>query len=336
MQELIDSYIHYLTAERNLSKYTLRNYRSDLLEFGRYLSDVEKGDALQVDRQAFRRYLSLQKQQGAASGSLSRKTSTIHGFYRYLLREGKLPADPLSGVRPPKREKRLPPVLNREHLLALIESPDTETPQGIRNRAILELMYAAGVRLSEVVGLDIGHLDLQERRLLVRGKGNKERMALIGRLAAEALFRYLQDARPKLASGPDRALFLNRDGGRLSGRSIEQIVRKHALKAGLQEHVFPHLLRHSFATHLLDGGAELRVVQELLGHSSPSTTQIYTHVTEERQRHVYKKAWNDLGQAVVEASRRVRQEQEARAARRDRSKTEEPEVKVAGKGRHSS
>jgi site-specific recombinase XerD len=152
-------------------------------------------------------------------------------------------------------------------------------------------MYAAGVRLSEVVRLDLKNVDLSERTLLVRGKGNKERMVLIGTAAEQAIRRYLKEARHKLAVDPAPALFLNRDGQRLSGRSVQQIVRRHALRAGLDERVHPHLLRHSFATHLLDGGAELRVVQELLGHASASTTQIYTHVTEEQARRVYTQAF---------------------------------------------
>ena len=205
----------------------------------------------------------------------------------FLGREGHLPANPLAGVSAPKRERATSIDPHEDDLDALIQSADEQTPQGIRNRAILELMYAAGVRLSEVVGLDLKNLDLSERTLLVRGKGNKERMVLIGEPAEKALRRYLTEARPQLSDGDDQALFLNRDGGRLSGRSMQQIVRRHALKAGLDKNVHPHLLRHSFATHLLDGGAELRVVQELLGHASASTTQIYTHVTEEQARRVY-------------------------------------------------
>jgi len=291
MDDLLDSYTRYLRAERNLSPYTLRNYRSDLLDLGRYLQQAEGVDPLALDRQSFRRYLAHLREQGMASASLSRKVSTIRGFYRYLAREGKLPADPLASVKAPKRERRLPSVLTKEHLTALIESADSDTPQGLRDRAILELMYAAGVRLSEVVGLDLAHLNLADRTLLVRGKGNKERMVLVGRPAAQALHRYLARGRPKLVRGAEQALFINRDGGRLSGRSMQQIVRRHALRAGLDQRVFPHLLRHSFATHLLDGGAELRVVQELLGHASASTTQIYTHVTEEQQRRVYTQAF---------------------------------------------
>ncbi len=291
IEPLLEAYVRYLIAEKNLSPFTLRNYRSDLLDFARYLEDHEGIDLLGVDRPAFRRYLAATRDSGIVTASLTRKVSTIRNFYRFLVREGHLESNPLAGVSAPKRERRLPSILTKEHLAALIQSADQQTPQGLRNRAILELMYAAGVRLSEVVGLDLKLLDLAERTLVVRGKGNKERMVLIGAPGEQALRRYLTQGRPKLANGADQALFLNRDGARLSGRSIQQIVRRHALRAGLDQRVHPHLLRHSFATHLLDGGAELRVVQELLGHASASTTQIYTHVTEEQARRAYTQAF---------------------------------------------
>lgn len=300
---LIDSYIRHLTAERNLSPFTLRNYRSDLLELARYLDETEGLDLLRLDRQTFRRYLAGLRQAGSATASLTRKTSTARGFYRYLVQEGKLAANPLAAVSGPKRERRLPSILDKRDLTALIESACEDTPQGLRNRALLELMYAAGVRLSEAVGLDIRHVDMAERRVLVRGKGNKERIVLFGEPAAKALARYLAEGRPKLATASEPALFVNRDGGRLSGRSVQQIVRRHALKAGLDKRVFPHLLRHSFATHLLDGGAELRVVQELLGHASASTTQIYTHVTEERQRETMEAARRRLTEIILKGRR---------------------------------
>ncbi len=291
MEELIEAYARYLTAERNLSSYTLRNYRSDLRDFGRYLDTEEGLGPLKVDRQSFRRYLARLRESGAASASVSRKVSTVHTFYRFLVREGTLERDPLMGVSSPKRERRLPLILGKDQLTAIIEAADSEAPLGLRNRAILELMYAAGLRLAEVVGLDVPGVDLREKTARVRGKGDKERMVVIGRPAAQALRRYLREGRPKLAREGEAALFVNRDGGRLSGRSIQKIVRKYALLAGLDQRVFPHLLRHSFATHMLDGGAELRVVQELLGHASASTTQIYTHVTEEQQRRVYTQAF---------------------------------------------
>jgi tyrosine recombinase XerC len=291
MQELLDGYIRYLIAERNLSPYTLRNYRTDITHFVSHLREAEGLDPLQVDRKSFRRYLGRLRDDGIASASVSRKVSTVHGFYRWLAREGRLPTDPLAGVSSPKRERRLPAVLMMDDLRALIEAADSGTPKGQRDRAILELMYAAGIRLSELVGLDLAHVNQGERTLLVRGKGNKERMVLMGAPAAEALRQYVTSGRREVAADGEQALFVNRAGDRLSGRSVQQIVRKHALKAGLDQRVFPHLLRHSFATHLLDGGADLRVVQELLGHASASTTQIYTHVTEEQQRRVYTQAF---------------------------------------------
>src|SRR2546427_10733124 len=180
MEELIDAYLRYLLAEKNLSPYTLRNYRTDLLHFARHLEEQERITLLEVNRQSFRRYLARLRDKGIASASVTRTVSTVRGFYRFLVREGQLDTNPLAAVSAPKRERRLPSILTKEHLTALIEAADQDTPQGLRNRAILELMYAAGVRLSEIVGLDLGKVDLSERTLLVRGKGNKERMVLFG------------------------------------------------------------------------------------------------------------------------------------------------------------
>ncbi len=306
IDELLEAYERFLVAERNLSPYTLRNYRTDLADFVHFMAEAEKADPLAINRQSFRRYLGDLLDRRVAPASVSRKVSTIKGFFRFLHREGKLPANPLALVSPPKREKRLPHVLGRDDLVALIEAADETTPGGLRNRAILELMYAAGVRLSEIAGLDLENLDLAEHTVRVRGKGNKERIVLIGQPAAKALARYLGEGRRHLADATTPALFLNRNGGRLSGRSIQKIVRTHALRAGLDQRVHPHLLRHSFATHLLDGGAELRVVQELLGHSTPVTTQIYTHVTEERQRETMESARRALSKHMLEAMRKSR------------------------------
>ncbi|MEO8457212.1 MAG: site-specific tyrosine recombinase/integron integrase [Chloroflexota bacterium] len=312
LDEQLDVYVRYLLAEKNLSPLTLRNYRSDLTHFATYLREQEETDPMSADRMMVRRYLGLMKDGGMAGASLTRKVSTIRSYYKYLVREGKLKSSPLVGLVAPKRERRLPHILSRDNLSAIIESADDPKPGGLRNRAILELMYASGVRLSEVVGVDLKHLDLEERTLLVRGKGNKERIVLVGQPAEKAIRRYLSQGRPKLCTGAEMALFVNRDGKRLSGRSIEKIVRKHALAAGMDERVWPHLLRHSFATHLLDGGADLRVVQDLLGHASPQTTQIYTHVTEERQRETMEQAREALGNAT-----RKRLEESA-AKRRER------------------
>jgi tyrosine recombinase XerC len=314
MDELLDAYVRYLVAEKNLSDLTLRNYRADLLQFTRWLEANEGAGPLEADRFMTRRYLAELKGSGMASGSLTRKVSTIRSFYRWLVREGRAESSPLTGLVAPKRERRLPVVLSHDDLAALIDSADATTPQGLRNRAILELMYASGVRISEAAGLNVKSLDIGEATLVVRGKGNKERMVLVGGPAIRALKRYLAHARPKLAVGAEEALFLNRDGARLSARSIQKIVREHALKAGLDERVWPHLLRHSFATHLLDGGADLRVVQELLGHASAQTTQIYTHVTEERQRETMKQAMEKARENLVtqlEEKARKRRERDA-------------------------
>jgi len=302
-EELLEAYLRALLAEKNLSPYTLRNYRSDTLDFFRWIREGEGAEPLEVDRASFRRYLGHLRDCGTAGASVTRKVSTIRGYFRFLAREGRLDANPLANVSAPKRERRLPSILSRDDLRTLIEAADETTAQGLRNRAILELMYAAGVRLSEVGALSLPHLDLGERTLLVRGKGNKERMVLVGAPAEAALRRYLTGGRSKLASGQELALFVNRAGTRLSTRSIQQIVRTHALRAGLDKRVYPHLLRHSFATHLLDGGAELRVVQELLGHASASTTQIYTHVTEERQREAMETARRHLTKVILDRGR---------------------------------
>lgn len=299
IDELLDVYVRYLVAEKNLSPLTLRNYKQDLGHFAAYITDEEQVDVLAADRMMVRRYLARLREGGMATASLTRKVSTIRSFYKFMVREGKVKSSPLIGLVSPKRERKLPTILSEDDLSAIIEAASETTPRGLRNRAILELMYAAGVRLSEVVGLDVRQIDLEERTAKVRGKGNKERMVMVGEPAEKAIRRYLSRGRPRLVTGAETALFVNRDGKRLSGRSIEKIVHQHALKAGLDERVWPHLLRHSFATHLLDGGAELRVVQELLGHSSAQTTQIYTHVTEERQRDVLRDAMAKARETLI-------------------------------------
>jgi integrase/recombinase XerC len=292
MNDAIKAYIRYLQAERGLSPLTLRNYRTDLSHFLTYLEEEEGLDVLAVDRQSFRRYLARLREEGVALASIRRKVSTVHSFFRFQARSGALARDPLLGVRGPKSERRLPSYLTLEQLTALIQAADDSSPQGLRDRATLELLYAAGIRVSEVVSLTLGDVDFREGMVRVWGKVSKERIVLVGRFAAEALQAYLKKGRPQLVGRPgETALFLNRQGQRLSARSIQLIIRKYALKAGLDQRVFPHLLRHSFATHLLDNGAELRVVQALLGHARATTTQIYLHVTEAQQRRAYEQAF---------------------------------------------
>lgn len=299
-EPLIVAYINALAAEHRRSALTLRNYASDLAAFAWYMQEQDR-ELLQVDRLLFRSYLATLAERGIARASVARKVSTIHTFYRHLVHTDLLPRDPLLGVRPPKRERRLPRILDEREAAALVTAPSTDDAYGLRDCAILELLYAAGVRVAELIALNAGAVDLVQARLVVRGKGKKERMVLLGQPAVAAMRRYLEAGRPELLKAAGQAaassgaaeqpLFLNRDGGRLSARAVQLMVRRTGAGMGLEISVHPHLLRHSFATHLIDGGADLRVVQELLGHASASTTQIYTHVTEARQRQVYSDAF---------------------------------------------
>ena len=303
---LLESYLEERGRARNLSSYTLRNYRSDLEHFLYALTgwDVELTQAQRTD---LRRYLAVLLGDGVANASVRRKVSTIRSFYKWLRQEGKLLNDPFFGVTGPKAARRLPDILTSEDIDRMTAAVDGREPADLRDRALLELLYAAGLRVSEVASLDVTELDVRDRSVRVQGKGKKERIGVFGEPAAAALNRYLHDGRPGLASGKETALFLNRFGGRLTVRSVQTIVRKYATKAGLPAAVHPHLLRHSFATHLLDGGADLRVVQELLGHESPNTTQIYTHVSEAKKRETMEEAFEALGRIEAERSRRARE-----------------------------
>jgi len=295
MQEIFDRYIGYLQAERNASNYTVRNYTNDLL--GNYQRGTEKGffqflrarniDSLEkVDRHVMRDYTSWLMQQGIAKASIARKLSAIRSFYRYLEREELLQANPVKKSSSPKLDKRLPSFLTVEETVRLLQAPDLSKPEGQRDRALLELLYASGLRVSELVGLDLDQVNFITNEIRVWGKGSKERVVLMGQPAAEALNSYIKEGRHKLLSGKNiNALFLNRYGGRLPARRVQKILEKYS--RNIDKRVHPHTLRHTFATHLLDGGADLRVVQELLGHAQLSSTQIYTHVTRSQARKIY-------------------------------------------------
>ncbi|MDA1347513.1 MAG: tyrosine recombinase XerC, partial [Chloroflexi bacterium] len=278
--ELMGRFEEHLTAEKSLAPLTVRNYRTDIqpLYDHMVLSGIAGPDHL--DRAALRSYLSWLIDLGYVRTSVARKLSTLRTFLAWLVRQGVLEADPLPKRGVMKLDKRLPRFLSQDEAERLVQAPETSEPLGPRDRALLELIYAGGLRVSEARGLNVSEVNLQTREVRVTGKGSKQRIVLMGNSARDALMLYLQELRPKLA-GPDSgmALFLNRLGGRLSQRSIQLKVRKYAGKVGLGSGVHTHTLRHSFATHLLEGGADLRVVQELLGHASPATTQIYTHVT---------------------------------------------------------
>jgi len=288
MQEVFNKYRNYLEAERNASRYTVRNYTTDLSGFFNFLKGKGISSLKEVDRHVLRDYLSHLMEQGIVKASIARKLSAIRSFYRYLLREKIISTNPVATTSSPKLDKRLPSFLTPEETVRLLEAPDLSTPQGLRDRALMELLYASGIRVSELVNLDVGQVNLNTNEIRVWGKGSKERMVLMGQPAAAALTAYLNQGRPKLL-GEKRssALFVNRYGGRLIERRVQRILEKYTNIAGISKRVHPHMLRHTFATHLLDGGAGLRVVQELLGHANLSSTQIYTHVTKSQAKKVY-------------------------------------------------
>lgn len=285
----LQDFLNHLQAERHLSRYTVRNYSRDIGEFLGFLREQGIPAAEAATRELVREYLVWLSQRGIVRASVARKLSALRTFYRYLHQEGRMPENPMALLASPKKELRLPSFLTEDEMRRLVETPDPATPLGMRDRAILELLYAAGLRVSELAGLDMDGLNLPLREVRVWGKGGKERVALLGAPAARAVEEYLLQARPRLG-GKGAALFVNRYGKRLTVRQFQRLVKGYAAKAGLEKRVHPHLMRHTFATHLLDGGANLRVVQELLGHASLTSTQIYTHVSQAHAHKVYMQA----------------------------------------------
>lgn len=291
MDRSIDRFCCYLEIERNLSVHTLRAYRHDLLEFLRFVksqTDTDAGPVApeRVDVLLLRRYLARLHKRNCRT-TIGRKLSAIRSFFRYLVRQGALQVNPAETVATPRRERYLPKVLTVDEMFALIQAAASDEPLTVRDRAILELFYSSGLRVGELAALDVGHVDLVEGLVRVRGKGDKERIVPVGRMARQALDRYLV---ARGAPRQDQPLFLNYRGERLSARSIERNLKKWLLRAGILKDASPHALRHSFATHLLDGGADLRAIQELLGHASLSTTQKYTQVSLDRLMDVYDRA----------------------------------------------
>ena len=287
-ERLLHNYVRYLEVERHVSPYTVRNYTRDLRHFLEYLGTQKLATLEEADRHLLRRYIASLQERGFEKASVARKMSALRSFYRYLIQEKIISVNPLLNISTPKLEKRLPSFLSNEEVTRLLEAPDAATPQGQRDRAMLELFYASGLRVSEMASLDLSNVALEAKEIRVWGKGYKERMVLMGQPAVSALNLYLGEGRKKLlGKSSSEALFVNRYGKRLSERSLQKIISMYAIKAGLDKRVHPHMLRHSFATHLLDGGADLRVVQELLGHDNLTSTQIYTHVTQSQARKVY-------------------------------------------------
>ncbi|HOG47222.1 MAG TPA: tyrosine recombinase [Anaerolineae bacterium] len=289
MAERLAGFLRYLDAERSASPCTLANYGREVAEFLGFLTRQGVSACDEVERDTLRSYLAWLASEGYARGSVARRVAEVRSFGRYLQREGWAPANPYAALRAPKTGRRLPDALSVQETVALLSQPDVRTAQGLRDRTILEVLYAGGLRVSELVGLDLTSVDVQRGEALVLGKGNKERLTLLGEPARQWLRAYVAEGRPHLANSrePVAALFVNRYGGRLTVRSVQLMLRECTIRAGLDKRITPHVLRHTFATHLLDGGADLRVVQELLGHAQLSTTQVYTHVSRSRLRAVY-------------------------------------------------
>lgn len=285
MDDLVKDYLAYLRVERGSSPLTVEAYAFDLemyLTFlleergVSYVDDVMRGDVIAFEVDLVER--------GFAPATVRRRMASVKGFHRYLLREGLAKANPSEGLSTPKIPERLPDVLSIEAMCAVLESQDVSTPTGLRDSALLEVLYGCGLRASEAVGLGLSSVYLDEGFLRVTGKGDKERYVPISGIAADRLSRYLEDARPKLVSNSRRiascdadAVYLNARGGRLSRQSVHRIVAESGARVGI-EGLHPHTLRHSFATHMLSGGADLRVIQEILGHADISTTQVYVHL----------------------------------------------------------
>ncbi len=290
----IQRFLDHLLVERGLSGNTIAAYRRDLARYAAFLHDRGVTDTRKVSDRDVAAHVASVSASTHGDGrpyratSVVRMLSSVRAFHRFLLREGETRSDPSAGVVRPKLPRRLPKPLSVQDVTRLLAQPDPSTPAGLRDRAVLETLYGAGVRISELVGLDVDDVDLEEGSVRVFGKGSKERDVPLGRYAREAIGAYLTRVRPQLATPRSRsALFLNLRGGRLTRQGCAGIVSKHAGAARIGRGVSPHTLRHSFATHLLEGGADVRVVQELLGHASVATTQVYTLVSRDHLREVY-------------------------------------------------
>ena len=289
MQEWIDRFAIFLADERNLSPHTRAAYLRDLAEFRSFLAGhggCDKKDLARLDNFLLRRYLAELHKRNQRS-SIARKLSALRTFFRYLVREGLLERNPAEGLATPKLNRYLPKTLSVDEAATLMERGYGNRLLDLRDRAIFELFYSSGLRISELTGLDVGSVDLREKMVRVLGKGRKERIVPVGRKAHEALMTYLGE---RGMPAEDQALFVNARGGRLTPRSIQRHLKTRLIRSGVLKDIGPHALRHSFATHLLDGGADLRAIQELLGHASLSTTQKYTQVSVDQLMAVYDRA----------------------------------------------
>jgi integrase/recombinase XerC len=312
---LIARFLDHLDGERNFSAHTIRSYATDLIQFCRFLGAGDLADAAGDERTVddlppteelrpgtiqkallaaqpldIRGFLAMMRNSSYSKATIARKLATLRSLYKFLVRTGRVEASPVSVVRTPRQDRRLPKCLDIEDVESLLAAPDASTLLGARDRAILETIYSAGLRIGELVGLNVEDLNEFSEALRIRGKGKKERLVPLGGKAVEAIEAYLLLRREAFGDAARGPLFVNKFGRRISGRSIRRKLDKYLLEAGIDVHISPHVLRHSFATHMLNAGADLRSVQEMLGHENLSTTQIYTHLTTRRLKKVYDRA----------------------------------------------
>jgi integrase/recombinase XerC len=287
MDSSVSNFLDHLRNERQASSHTLRSYEHDLGLYCQYLADAEGEDAdpRAAHPNRLRRYSAWLTGQGFASSTVARRLASLRSYFRYLRRQGIIGSDPSVALRNPKQANRLPRLLSVDDVIKLLDSVPVDTAAGVRDRAMLETLYGGGLRVSELVGTNLDDLDFEQELVRVRGKGRRERLSPVGPMAVHWIQSWMPLRRPLRAA--ETALFLNQRGSRLTTRSVGRLLAAHLLRAGLVKSASPHTLRHSFATHLLDRGADLRSVQELLGHRNLTTTQIYTHVTQERLLDIY-------------------------------------------------
>ncbi|MBL7197852.1 MAG: site-specific tyrosine recombinase XerD [Candidatus Omnitrophica bacterium] len=290
MRDLIDIFLNYLSVERGLAENTTSSYRGDLLRYDRFLRSINITDVNKIDKEDIRSYLAYQKEKDLSSSTISRSLVAIRLFHRFLLREKLSLKDPTEVIDSPKIWKKIPDALSFKEIEKLLSSPDMKKKKGIRDKAILETMYAAGLRVSELTNLKVEDVNLDAGFIRCLGKGRKERVVPLGRIAAVHIKKYLEKSRQKfLKKKMSKILFLNHSGSRISRIYIWKLIKAYAKQARIKSPIKPHILRHSFATHLLERGADLRSVQEMLGHANISTTQIYTHINRDRLKTIHKK-----------------------------------------------
>ena len=279
-EALVESFLNYLIVECGLSDNTIKGYKGDLRNFSNYLNDTDIKHFQDLRAKMIVGFIESEKQRELSENSISRCLVTVKMLYKYMVMEGKISVNPMSAVSTLKLQKHLPEVLHYNAIEEMLQAPDCNNKLGIRDKAMLELMYATGARVSEVASIKVSWINFDYGFIRCQGKGSKQRIVPMGTEAAKAIRRYLQEVRPLLLKREydEPLLFLSRTGKKLRRENIWSIVKKYAMKAGIRSNISPHTLRHSFATHLLEGGADLRSVQEMLGHSNISTTQIYTHV----------------------------------------------------------